>query len=106
MVIYYNPRLGDLVVGVRGNRRALDVNVGARGEPALMLTKQAALISGEGDWLAGMRPCFEWRSEFAAEGRVGIVVSSRERRERSLTVGRNGKDKGAPVVGVGMVGVR
>lgn len=103
-VIYYDPKPGDLVVGVvvGGDWRALDVDVGAGGEPALMLAKEAAPVSAvELGYLAcDVASSGGGASEFAAEGRVGVVVSGRE---GSVTARRSGKDKGAPVVGVGMV---
>jgi hypothetical protein len=48
-VRYYDPKAGDFVAGVvvRSDGRTLDVDIGAGGEPALMLAKEAVPVSGE-----------------------------------------------------------
>uniref|UniRef100_A0A0E0PQG4 S1 motif domain-containing protein n=1 Tax=Oryza rufipogon TaxID=4529 RepID=A0A0E0PQG4_ORYRU len=48
-VVYYDPKPGDLAVGVvvGGDGRTLDIDVGAGGEPALMLAKEAVPMTGE-----------------------------------------------------------
>jgi small subunit ribosomal protein S1 len=100
-VVYYDPKPGDLVVGVvvGGDARVLDVDVGAGGEPALMLTKEAAPTSREEfGFLACDVASSDSVREFAAEGRVGVAVSGGR-----VKTGRTGKDKFAPVVGVGTV---
>ncbi|KAM3412141.1 hypothetical protein ACQJBY_003678 [Aegilops geniculata] len=99
-VIYYDPRPGDLVVGVvvGGDARALDVDVGAGGEPALMLTKEAAPASPEEFAYLACDVASGGAREFAAEGRVGVAAGGVGAR-----VGRTGKEKCAPVVGVGTV---
>ncbi|XP_047094859.1 protein PIGMENT DEFECTIVE 338, chloroplastic-like [Lolium rigidum] len=98
-VVYYDPRPGDLVVGVvvGGDARALDVDVGAGGEPALMLAKEAAPTSPDE---FGYLACDLASSEFAAEGRVGVAVGGGGVGGK---VRRAGKGKCAPVVGVGTV---
>jgi small subunit ribosomal protein S1 len=100
-VVYYDPKPGDLVVGVvvGGDARVLDVDVGAGGEPALMLTKEAAPASREEfGYLACDVASSDGAREFAAEGRVGVAVSGGR-----MKAGRAGKAKCAPVVGVGTV---
>ncbi|KAM0857675.1 hypothetical protein ACQ4PT_048327 [Festuca glaucescens] len=100
-VVYYDPKPGDLVVGVvvGGDARVLDVDVGAGGEPALMLAKEAAPTSREEfGYLACEVASSDGAREFAAEGRVGVAVSSGAVKVRST-----GKEKCAPVVGVGTV---
>uniref|UniRef100_A0ACD5U0Z6 Uncharacterized protein n=1 Tax=Avena sativa TaxID=4498 RepID=A0ACD5U0Z6_AVESA len=99
-VIYYDPKPGDLVVGVvvGGDARMLNVDIGAGGEPALMLTKEAAPTSREEFGYLACDVASSSAAEFAAEGRVGVAVSA-----RGVKAGRNGKDKCAPVVGVGTV---
>ncbi|KAK1699499.1 hypothetical protein QYE76_016196 [Lolium multiflorum] len=100
-VVYYDPKPGDLVVGVvvGGDARALDVDVGAGGEPALMLAKEAAPASPDE---LGYLACdlASASSEFAAEGRVGVAVGGGGVGGK---VRRAGKGKCAPVVGVGTV---
>ncbi|XP_037424028.1 protein PIGMENT DEFECTIVE 338, chloroplastic-like [Triticum dicoccoides] len=99
-VIYYDPKPGDLVVGVvvGGDARAIDVDVGAGGEPALMLTKEAAPASSEEFAYLACDVASGGAREFAAEGRVGVAAGGVGAR-----VGRTGKEKCAPVVGVGTV---
>nr|BAJ92840.1 predicted protein [Hordeum vulgare subsp. vulgare] len=99
-VIYFDPKPGDLVAGVvvGGDARALDVDVGAGGEPALMLTKEAAPASPEEFAYLACDVASGGAREFAAEGRVGVAVGGVD-----LKVGRTGKEKCAPVVGVGTV---
>jgi small subunit ribosomal protein S1 len=100
-VVYYDPKPGDLVVGVvvGGDARVLDVDVGAGGEPALMLAKEAAPTSPDE---FGYLACdlASASSEFAAEGRVGVAVGGGGVGGK---VRRAGKGKCAPVVGVGTV---
>lgn len=98
-VVYYDPKPGDLVVGVvvGGDARVLDVDVGAGGEPALMLAKEAAPTSPDE---FGYLACDLASTEFAAEGRVGVAVGGADVGGK---VRRAGKGKCAPVVGVGTV---
>uniref|UniRef100_A0ACD5T809 Uncharacterized protein n=1 Tax=Avena sativa TaxID=4498 RepID=A0ACD5T809_AVESA len=97
-VIYYDPKPGDLVVGVvvGGDARMLNVDIGAGGEPALMLTKEAAPTSREEFGYLACDAASSSAGEFASEGRVGVAVSG-----GAVKAGRNGKEKCAPVVGVG-----
>ncbi|VAH22008.1 hypothetical protein VPH35_010634 [Triticum aestivum] len=100
-VIYYDPMPGDLVVGVvvGGDARALDVDVGAGGEPALLLTKEAAPASPEEFAYLACDVASGGAREFAAEGRVGVAAGG----GGIVKFGRTGKEKCAPVVGVGTV---
>ncbi|OEL35577.1 hypothetical protein BAE44_0003401 [Dichanthelium oligosanthes] len=106
-VRYYDPKPGDLVAGVvvRSDDRTLDVDIGAGGEPALMLSKEAAPAPGEEFGYLACDVGSERAAEFAAEGRVGVVVRQVGGGEEDveLTSGRNGKEKGAPVTGVGAI---
>ncbi|CAM0954299.1 unnamed protein product [Alopecurus aequalis] len=101
-VVYYDPQPGDLVVGVvvGGDARVLDVDVGAGGEPALMLTKEAAPSYPEefGYLACDVAASSDGAREFAAEGRVGVAVGG-----GGVKVRRTGKGKCAPVVAVGTV---
>ncbi|KAF0924288.1 hypothetical protein E2562_009990 [Oryza meyeriana var. granulata] len=103
-VIYYDPKPGDLAVGVvvGGDGRTLDVDVGAGGEPALMLAKEAVPISGEEFEYLACDIASNDVVQFATKGKVGVVVSGGEG-QGEMTGGRNGKGRGSPVVGVGTV---
>ncbi|CAL4909306.1 unnamed protein product [Urochloa decumbens] len=106
-VRYYDPKPGDFVAGVvvRSDGRTLDVDIGAGGEPALMLAKEAVPAPGEEfGYLACDVGAERAAAEFAAEGRVGVVVGRVGGGEEDgvLASGRNGKEKGAAAVtGVG-----
>ncbi|XP_078431726.1 uncharacterized protein LOC144703434 [Wolffia australiana] len=94
-VEYYDPALGDFVVGVvvSGNENKLDVNVGAD-RLGTMLTKEI-LPFYEGDVERSLCNLQKDVGEFTVAGRVGIAVE-----EEALT-GDNGP--GRPVVEVGSV---
>ncbi|KAJ1263822.1 hypothetical protein BS78_09G216200 [Paspalum vaginatum] len=104
---YYDPRPGDLVAGVvvRSDGRTLDVDIGAGGEPALMLAKESAPVPGEEFGYLACDVASERAAEFAAEGRIGIVVSQARGGEGDgeATFARSGKEKGAPVLGAGAI---
>ncbi|XP_062180259.1 protein PIGMENT DEFECTIVE 338, chloroplastic-like isoform X2 [Phragmites australis] len=106
-VRYYDPKPGDFVAGVvvRSDGRTLDVDVGAGGQPALMLPKEAVPVSGEEFRYLACDVASGRAGEFAAEGRVGVMVRQVGGGEGDgePTGGRNGKEKGAPVVGVGTI---
>ncbi|KAL6851660.1 hypothetical protein ACP4OV_020224 [Aristida adscensionis] len=107
-VRYYDPKPGDFVAGVvvGGDARTLDVDVGAGGEPALMLAKEAAPAPGEEFGYLACDLASERAADFAAEGRVGVAVrkvGGGEGNGALTTGGRNGKEKGAPVVAVGTI---
>lgn len=106
-VRYYDPKPGDLVAGVvvRNDGRTLDVDIGAGGEPALMLTKEAVPVPGEEFGYLACDTGSERAAEFATEGRVGVVVRQVGAGEEGgeLTSGRNGKEKRAAVMGVGTI---
>ncbi|CAN6354540.1 unnamed protein product [Urochloa humidicola] len=110
-VRYYDPKPGDFVAGVvvRSDGTTLDVDIGAGGEPALMLAKEAVPVPGEEfGYLACDVGSERAAAEFAAEGRVGVVVRLRQdgggEEDGVLASGRNGKEKGAAAVtGVGAV---
>ncbi|CAN6346053.1 unnamed protein product [Urochloa humidicola] len=107
-VRYYDPKPGDFVAGVvvRSDGRTLDVDIGAGGEPALMLAKEAVPVPGEEfGYLACDVRSERAAAEFAAEGRVGVMVRQVGGGEEGgvLASGRNGKEKGmAAVTGVGV----
>lgn len=104
-VRYYDPKPGDFVAGVvvRADGRTLDVDIGAGGEPALMLSKEAAPAPGEEFGYLACDVGSERAAEFATEGRVGVVVRQVGGGEEDgeLMSGRNGRLKGAPVTAVG-----
>ncbi|CAL4894596.1 unnamed protein product [Urochloa decumbens] len=105
-VRYYDPKPGDFVAGVvvRSDGRTLDVDIGAGGEPALMLAKEAVPAPGEEfGYLACDVGSERAAAEFATEGRVGVVVGQVGSRDEDgvLASCRNGKAKGAAVTGVG-----
>ncbi|XP_015692871.1 protein PIGMENT DEFECTIVE 338, chloroplastic-like [Oryza brachyantha] len=102
--IYYDPKPGDLAVGVvvGGDGRTLDVDVGAGGEPALMMAKEAVPMSGEEFEYLACDIASEDAIQFADEGKVGVVVSGGDR-QGGVNGGRNGKGRSSPVVGVGTV---
>ncbi|PUZ65018.1 hypothetical protein GQ55_3G189600 [Panicum hallii var. hallii] len=104
---YYDPKPGDFVAGVvvRNDGRTLDVDIGAGGEPALMLTKEAVPVPGEEFGYVACDIGSERAAEFAIEGRVGVVVRQVGAGEEDgeLTSGRNGKEKRAAVMGVGTI---
>ena len=106
-VRYYDPKPGDFVAGVvvRNDGRTLDVDIGAGGEPALMLTKEAVPVPGEEFGYLACDIGSERAAEFATEGRVGVVVRQVGAGEEGgeLTSGRNGKEKRAAVMGVGTI---
>ncbi|TVU20460.1 hypothetical protein EJB05_36668, partial [Eragrostis curvula] len=106
-VRYYDPKPGDFVAGVvvRSDGRTLDVDVGAGGEPALMLAKEAVPASGDEFGYLACDVASERAGEFAAEGRVGVAVRKvgGGNGDEEPTGGRNGKEKGAPVVAVGTI---
>ncbi|CAN6350358.1 unnamed protein product [Urochloa humidicola] len=106
-VRYYYPKPGDFVAGVvlRSDGRTLDVDIGAGGEPALMLAKEAVPVPGEEFGYLACDAGSERAAEFAAEGRVGVAVRQVGGGEGGgvLASGRNGKEKGAAVTGVGAV---
>ncbi|GJN15063.1 hypothetical protein PR202_gb01951 [Eleusine coracana subsp. coracana] len=106
-VRYYDPKPGDFVAGVvvRSDGRTLDVDVGAGGEPALMLAKEAVPVSGEEFGYLACDVASERAAEFAAVGRVGVAVRQvgGGNGDEEPAGGRNGKEKGAPVVGVGTI---
>ncbi|KAL6610558.1 hypothetical protein ACP70R_040527 [Stipagrostis hirtigluma subsp. patula] len=107
-VRYYDPKPGDFVAGVvvGGDGRTLDVDVGAGGEPALMLAKEAVPVPGEEFGFLACDVATERAAEFAAEGRVGVAVrqvGGGEGNAELTTGGRNGKEKAAPVMGVGTI---
>ncbi|KAG8086209.1 hypothetical protein GUJ93_ZPchr0010g9219 [Zizania palustris] len=103
-VIYYDPKPGDLAVGVvvGGDGRTLDIDVGAGGEPALILSKEAVPMSREELEYLEFDVSSKDAIQFATERKVGIVVSGGEG-QGAMTGGRNGKGKGSPVLGVGTV---
>ncbi|GJM89579.1 hypothetical protein PR202_ga05784 [Eleusine coracana subsp. coracana] len=106
-VRYYDPKPGDFVAGVvvRSDGRTLDVDVGSGGEPALMLAKEAVPVSGEEFGYLACDVASERAGEFAAVGRVGVAVRQigAGNGDEEPVGGRNGKEKGAPVVGVGTI---
>nr|CAB3460873.1 unnamed protein product [Digitaria exilis] len=106
-VRYYDPKPGDMVAGVvvRADGRTLDVDIGAGGEPALMLSKEAAPAPGEEFGYLACDVGSERAAEFATEGRVGVVVRQVGGAEEDgeLTSGRNWKEKVTPVKGVGSI---
>jgi small subunit ribosomal protein S1 len=106
-VRYYDPKPGDFVAGVvvRTDGRTIDVDIGAGGEPALMLSKEALPVPGEEFGYLACDVGSERAAEFATEGRVGVVVRQVGGGEENgvLTSGRNGKEKGAAVAGVGAI---
>jgi small subunit ribosomal protein S1 len=105
-VVYYDPKPGDLAVGVvvGGDGRTLDIDVGAGGEPALMLAKEAVPMTGEEFEYLACDVASKDAAQFAAEGKVGVVVSGGEG-QGEATGGRNGKGRGrgSPALGVGTV---
>lgn len=107
VVRYYDPKPGDFVAGVvvRSDGRTLDVDIGAGGEPALMLNKEAVPMPGEEFGYLACDVGSERAAEFATEGRVGVVVRHIGGGEEDgvLTSGRNVKEKGAAVAGVGAI---
>jgi small subunit ribosomal protein S1 len=106
-VRYYDPKAGDLVAGVvvRSDGRTLDVDIGAGGEPALMLAKEAVPVSGEELGYLACPVASESAWEFAADGRVGVAVRhvGGGNGGEEPSGGRSGKEKGAPVLGVGTI---
>lgn len=107
-VSYYDPKPGDFVAGVvvRSDGRTLDVDIGSNGEPALMLTKESAPVPGEEFGYLACDVASKRAAEFAAEGRVGVVV--RQFRgggegDGEAIIGRNGKEKVAPVLRAGTI---
>lgn len=106
-VRYYDPKPGDFVAGVvvRSDGRTLDIDVGAGGEPALMLAKEAVPVSGEEFGYLACDFASERKGEFAAEGRVGVAVRQvgNGNGDEKTTGGRNGKERRAPVVTVGTI---
>uniref|UniRef100_A0A0E0C764 S1 motif domain-containing protein n=1 Tax=Oryza meridionalis TaxID=40149 RepID=A0A0E0C764_9ORYZ len=105
-VVYYDPKPGDLAVGVvvGADGRTLDIDVGAGGEPALMLAKEAVPMTGEEFEYLACDVASKDAAQFAAKGKVGVVVSGGER-QGEVTGWRNGKGRGrgSPVLGVGTV---
>uniref|UniRef100_A0A0E0L518 S1 motif domain-containing protein n=1 Tax=Oryza punctata TaxID=4537 RepID=A0A0E0L518_ORYPU len=105
-VVYYDPKPGDLAVGVvvGGDGRTLDIDVGAGGEPALMLAKEAVPMSGEEFEYLACDVASKDAAQFAVEGKLGVVVSGGEG-QGEVAGGRNGKGRGrgSPAVGVGTV---
>uniref|UniRef100_A0A0D9WJ32 S1 motif domain-containing protein n=1 Tax=Leersia perrieri TaxID=77586 RepID=A0A0D9WJ32_9ORYZ len=101
-VVYYDPKPGDLAVGVvvSGDRRTLDVDVGAGGDPSLMMAKEAVPMPGEEFEYLACDVASEDAARFAAEGKVGVVVNGGGGGD-----GRSGRGRGrgSPVVGVGTV---
>ncbi|CAD6271428.1 unnamed protein product [Miscanthus lutarioriparius] len=107
-VSYYDPKPGDFVAGVvvRSDGRTLDVDIGSGGEPALMLAKESAPVPGEEFRYLACDVASQRAAEFAAEGRVGVVVrqvSGGGEGDEEATVGRNGKEKGARVLRAGTI---
>uniref|UniRef100_A0A0E0PQG3 S1 motif domain-containing protein n=1 Tax=Oryza rufipogon TaxID=4529 RepID=A0A0E0PQG3_ORYRU len=98
-VVYYDPKPGDLAVGVvvGGDGRTLDIDVGAGGEPALMLAKEAVPMTGEEFEYLACDVASKDAAQFAAEGKVGVVVSGGEG-QGEATGGRNGKGRGRGVI--------
>uniref|UniRef100_K3Z5W5 S1 motif domain-containing protein n=1 Tax=Setaria italica TaxID=4555 RepID=K3Z5W5_SETIT len=101
VVRYYDPKPGDFVAGVvvRSDGRTLDVDIGAGGEPALMLNKEAVPMPGEEFGYLACDVGSERAAEFATEGRVGVMVRQIGGGEEDgvLTSGRNVKEKGAAI---------
>ncbi|XP_021302569.1 uncharacterized protein LOC8068985 isoform X3 [Sorghum bicolor] len=106
-VSYYDPKPGDFVAGVvvRSDGRTLDVDIGSGGELALMLAKESAPVPGEEFGFLACDVASERATEFAAEGRVGVVIRqvSAGEGDEEATVGRNGKAKGARVLRAGTI---
>ncbi|EEE64497.1 hypothetical protein OsJ_19347 [Oryza sativa Japonica Group] len=101
---FLNPGTFAVGVVVGGDGRTLDIDVGAGGEPALMLAKEAVPMTGEEFEYLACDVASKDAAQFAAEGKVGVVVSGGEG-QGEATGGRNGKGRGrgSPALGVGTV---